>query len=89
VQRACRGHGPGTIALRAEGVRSALLAAFCALAQSGGDKLPAAASAADQPDAGNLRTFFELARSDIKTHIITVLLTVREILEEQIARKLV
>ena len=44
-----------------------LTAAFCALARSGGDQpLPPTASAGDQPDAGNLRAFVALARSDIK-----------------------
>jgi len=46
---------------------TAMLVAFCALAQSGGEKNSASASAADQPDTGNLRAFVELARSDIKT----------------------
>ena len=44
-----------------------MLVAFYALAQSGGEKNSASASAADQPDTGNLRAFVELARSDIKT----------------------
>ena len=43
------------------------LAAFCGLAQSGTDTNNAPASAAGAPDAGNLRAFVELARSDIKT----------------------
>jgi hypothetical protein len=48
-------------------VGAALTVVFCALAQSGGDKPLPAASATDQPDAGNLRAFVELARSDLKT----------------------
>jgi hypothetical protein len=44
-----------------------VLVAFCALAQSGNEKNASPASAADQPDAGNLRAFIELARSDLKT----------------------
>jgi hypothetical protein len=43
------------------------LFAFCALAQTGGEMRPSATTAGDQPDAGNLRTFIELARSDLKT----------------------
>jgi hypothetical protein len=43
------------------------LAAFCGLAQSGTDTNTTPASAAGPPDAGNLRAFVELARSDIKT----------------------
>ncbi len=41
------------------------LIGFCTLAQS--EKTAALAPAPDQPDAGNLRAFIELARSDIKT----------------------
>jgi hypothetical protein len=47
-------------------VGAALTIAFCALAQSGADQPLPAPSAGDQPDAGNLRAFVELARSDIK-----------------------
>ena len=43
------------------------LIAFCALAQSGSEKNSSPASAANQPDAGNLRAFIELARSDLRT----------------------
>jgi hypothetical protein len=45
----------------------ALSIAFCAVAQSGKAKPAPTVAAVDQPDAGNLRTFFELARSDLKT----------------------
>ncbi len=45
----------------------AALVAFCALAQTDAGKNAVAASAADKPDLGNLRTFVELARADIKT----------------------
>src|SRR5277367_6457679 len=49
-------------------VGAVLTVASCALAQSGGDNLLPAPSATDQPpDAGNLRAFVELARSDLKT----------------------
>jgi hypothetical protein len=44
-----------------------VLAAFCAPAQSGTETNLAPAAAADKPDAGNLRAFVELARSDLKT----------------------
>jgi hypothetical protein len=46
---------------------AAWLAAFGALAQIGGEMHPSATTAGDQPDAGNLRTFIELARADLKT----------------------
>ena len=45
----------------------ALTVAFCALAQTGGETNSVAVAAGDQPDAANLRTFIELARSDLKT----------------------
>ncbi len=45
----------------------ALLVAFCALAQTDTGKNAFPTSAADKPDLGNLRTFIELARADIKT----------------------
>ena len=45
----------------------AVLVAFCALAQTDAGKNASSASAADKPDLGNLRTFVELARADIKT----------------------
>lgn len=45
----------------------ALLAACCALAQSANEKPVAPASATGQLDAGNLRAFIELVRSDLKT----------------------
>jgi hypothetical protein len=48
-------------------VGAALTVVFCALARSSGDQPLPAASAMDQPDAGNLRAFVELARSDLKT----------------------
>jgi hypothetical protein len=49
------------------GGSAVLLVAFCALAQSGSEKNSFPTTSTDQPDAGNLRTFFELARLDIKT----------------------
>ena len=45
-----------------------LLAAFSVLAQSGSD-----AKSSDKPDLGNLRTFLELARGDIKMQKALVL----------------
>jgi hypothetical protein len=48
-------------------VGAALVVAVCALAQSSGDQPLPAPSMGDQPDAGNLRAFVELARSDLKT----------------------
>jgi hypothetical protein len=61
---------------------TALTVAFCALAQSGGDKQP---SAADQPDAGNLRAFVELARSDLKTQKALVIAENLPMTEEEAA----
>jgi hypothetical protein len=43
-----------------------LLVVFCALGQSVAEKSVSPALAAGQPDAGNLRAFVELARSDLK-----------------------
>jgi hypothetical protein len=45
---------------------AALTVAFCALAQSSGDSPLPTPSGTNQPDAGNLRAFVELARSDLK-----------------------
>jgi hypothetical protein len=45
----------------------ALLLPFCAPAQTGAETNASPASAADKLDPGNLRTFVELARADIKT----------------------
>lgn len=50
-----------------------VLLAFCALAQSGNVESAARSAAADQPDAGNLRMFVELARLDIKTQKATII----------------
>ena len=43
----------------------AFIAAFCAIAQSSDERKPAAI--AGKPDAGNLRAFIALTRSDLKT----------------------
>ena len=51
----------------------AVLVAFCALAQTDTGKNASSASAGDKPDAGNLRAFVELARSDIKTQKATII----------------
>jgi hypothetical protein len=62
-----------------------VLVAFCALAQSGLEKPAGAASAADQPDAGNLRAFIELARSDIKTQKAIIIAENLPMTEEEAA----
>jgi hypothetical protein len=46
---------------------TAILAAFCALAQAGSETNTSPTISADQPSAGNLRAFVALARSDLKT----------------------
>ena len=46
---------------------TALVAGLCALAQAGDAPQSPAPASADKPDAGNLRAFIELARSDIRT----------------------
>jgi len=58
----------------------ALLATLCALAQSATEKTPEATA---QPDAGNLRAFVELARSDIKTQKATLIAENLPLTEEE------
>jgi hypothetical protein len=62
-----------------------LLVAFCALAQSGTETNPAPASTADKPDAGNLRAFVELARSDLKTQKALIIAENLPMTEEEAA----
>jgi hypothetical protein len=59
------------------------LIGFCALAHS--EKTAATAPAADAPDAGNLRAFVELARSDIKTQKALIIAENLPMTEEEAA----
>jgi hypothetical protein len=61
------------------------MAACCSLAQSGTEKSAAPATAADQPDAGNLRAFVELARSDLKTQKALIIAENLSMTEEEAA----
>ena len=62
-----------------------LLVAFCAQAQSGTGKSVSSAFAAGQPDAGNLRAFVELARSDLKTQKALIIAENLPMTEEEAA----
>ena len=61
------------------------LATFCAVAQSGIEKNAALAPAAGEPDAGNLRAFIELTRSDLKTQKAVIIAQNLPMTEEEAA----
>jgi len=64
---------------------AALLVASPTLAQSPNEKSGSAEFAAGQPDAGNLRAFVELARSDIKTQKALIIAQNLPMTEEEAA----
>ena len=64
----------------------AMLAVFCAPAQAGPDTNAPPASGADKLDPENLRTFVELARSDIKTQKALIMAQSLPLTDDEAAR---
>jgi hypothetical protein len=62
-----------------------VLAAFCVPAETNTDKNAAPTPATDKPDAGNLRAFVELARSDLKTQKAIIIAENLPMTEEEAA----
>jgi hypothetical protein len=64
-------------------IAAAVLVAFYALAQSGPETNSSPAASVDKPDAGNLRTFIELARSDLKNQKAIIIAQNMELTEAE------